>query len=203
MVFIKNGGKMKEIRSIGVYCSSSNNVDQVYKNAAFQLGKALADRDIQMIFGGGGQGLMGIVANAAMENNGHVIGYMPNHLKKFEDPNWMISELHMVDNMHTRKRLMFENSEAFFILPGGFGTLDETFELITWRQLELHEKPIVFININGYWDSLKEVTKNIFAQHFADPEDKKAFMFVNSVEEALQVLYRAPEPKAEESTDWL
>lgn len=185
---------MKEIRATGVYCSSYEGLDDVYKKTAVELGQQLAEHHITMIYGGGAQGLMGEVSKSAMAHGGRVIGFMPHHLKEFEDPNWAITELHMVDTMHTRKRLMFEHSDAFLALPGGFGTLDETFELITWRQLKLHEKPIIFINVNEYWAPLQELTENIFNQHFARAEDKNFFKFVNSIPEAFQALLSAPKP---------
>lgn len=185
---------MKQIKSIGVYCSASDRVDGIYKKSAQELGEQLANHKITMVYGGGVQGLMGQVANSVMESGGKVIGFMPDHLKKFEDPNRAITELHMVDSMHTRKRLMFENSDAFFILPGGFGTLDETFELITWRQLKLHDKPIIFINVNDYWSPLQKLTNNIFAQNFAKPEDEQIFKFVNSISDAFNVVLKGPEP---------
>lgn len=195
---------MKEIQSIGVYCSSYDTVKDTYRKAALELGQQLAQHKITMVYGGGSQGLMGEVANSAMANGGHVIGFMPHHLKEFEDPNLNITELHLVDTMHTRKRLMFEHSDAFFVLPGGFGTLDETFEIITWRQLELHKKPIIFININDYWTPLKELAKNIFDQHFAKPEHKQCFRFVQSVPEAFEALLKAPEPPAPEPVaEWV
>jgi uncharacterized protein (TIGR00730 family) len=193
---------MKQIKSIGVYCSSKN-VDGVYKDSATDLGHLLAKHKMTMIFGGGSHGLMGEVANAAMSSGGKVIGFMPDHLKQFEEPNWGITELHMVDSMHTRKRLMFENADAFFILPGGFGTLDETFEIITWRQLKLHEKPIIFININDYWSPLKELAKNIFDQKFAKAEDKSAFRFVDSVEAAINAILKAHETSHEPLGEWV
>jgi len=195
---------MKQVLSVGVYCSSSDRVDGVYKSAANELGNQLAFHKITMIYGGGSEGLMGEVANAAMAGGGKVIGFMPNHLEQFEDPNWAITELHMVDTMHTRKRLMFEHAEAFFVLPGGFGTLDETFEIITWRQLKLHDKPIIFININNYWDPLEELTKNIFNQKFAKSEDQKIFRFVRSIPDAFRALGRVHEPTSHEPlTEWI
>jgi uncharacterized protein (TIGR00730 family) len=195
---------MKEIKSIGVYCSASERVDGVYKTSAVELGKQLAHHKMTMVYGGGAQGLMGVVANSTMDSGGRVIGFMPEHLKEFEDPNWTITELHMVDTMHTRKRLMFEHSDAFFILPGGFGTLDETFEIITWRQLHLHEKPVIFININNYWDPLEDLMSNIFDQNFAKPEHRKFFKFVTTIPEAFQALQRAPEPTSHEPlTEWV
>jgi uncharacterized protein (TIGR00730 family) len=184
---------MKETQAIGVYCSSYEGLNEIYKEAAIELGRQLAERQLTMIYGGGALGLMGEVSKAAMAHNGRVIGFMPHHLKEFEDPNWAITELHMVDTMHTRKRLMFEHSDAFFALPGGFGTLDETFEMITWQQLKLHNKPLIFININNYWAPLQELTTNIFEQGFAKPEDKRCFKFASSISEAFQALLAAPE----------
>jgi len=195
---------MKEIQAVGVFCSSYDGVDDIYAKAALELGQQLAKRHITMIYGGGVQGLMGKVANALMDHGGRVIGFMPHHLKEVEDPNLAITELHLVDTMHTRKRLMFEHSDAFFVLPGGFGTLDESFELITWRQLQLHEKPIIFINVNDYWTPLEELTKNIFTQHFAKPEHKSCFKFVRSIPEAFQSLFKAPTPTTHEPVaEWV
>jgi uncharacterized protein (TIGR00730 family) len=187
---------MKQIEAIGVYCSSYDSVDDVYKKAARELGETLAEHHRTLIYGGSNQGLMGEVANATMAHGGRVLGFTPQHLQEFEEPNWAITEIHLVDTMHTRKRLMFEHSDAFIVLPGGFGTLDETFEIITWHQLELHEKPIVFININEYWTPLEELTKNIFQQHFAKKEHEKFFKFVKTIPEAFQILLKAPEPAA-------
>jgi uncharacterized protein (TIGR00730 family) len=182
---------MKEIQTVGVYCSSYDSVSDVYNKAAVTLGEELAKRKITLVYGGGNQGLMGQLANTTMKEGGRVIGYMPEHLKNFEEPNWSITEMHMVDSMHTRKRLMFEKADAFFVLPGGFGTLDETFEVITWRQLGLHNKPVIFININEYWTPLRDLTKNIFDQHFAKPEHKKYFQFAPTIPEAFQLLLEA------------
>ncbi|MBA3813589.1 MAG: TIGR00730 family Rossman fold protein [Alphaproteobacteria bacterium] len=194
---------MKKIQAVGVYCSSYEGLAEVYRKAAFELGQQLAEHDITMVYGGGAMGLMGEVSRSTMFHGGRVIGFMPHHLKEFEDPNLEITELHMVDTMHTRKQLMFEHSDAFLALPGGFGTLDETFEIITWEQLHLHDKPIVFVNVNGYWDPLQQLTSNIFDQGFAEIEHKKYFKFVNTVSEAFQSLLKAPEPTVHETVEWL
>jgi hypothetical protein len=195
---------MKTFQSIGVYCSSYEDLDEVYKNAARELGQQLAERKITMIFGGGSLGLMGEVSRSVMDHGGRVIGFMPRHLEEFEKPSGHITELHMVDTMHTRKWMMFEHAEAFFILPGGFGTLDETFEIMTWAQLKLHAKPIIFININNYWASLKELTANMFNQGFARPEHQKFFTFVDSIPEAFEALQRAPQGAVCESgVEWI
>lgn len=195
---------MKTIQSIGVYCSSYEGLDEVYKNAAVELGQHLAEKKITMIYGGGALGLMGKVSKAVMDHGGRVVGFMPRHLEEFEKPNLDITELHMVDTMHTRKRMMFEHADAFFILPGGFGTLDETFEIITWEQLKLHDKPIIFININNYWSPLKDLLSNIFNQGFALNEHKKFFKFVNTIPEAFEALQRTPESTISESVaEWV
>lgn len=193
--------QMKEIQAVGVFCSSYDGVDDVYTKAALEFGLQLAERYITMVYGGGVQGLMGKVANSVMDHGGRVIGFMPHHLKALENPNLDITELHLVDSMHMRKRRMFEHSDAFVVLPGGFGTLDETFELITWRQLGLHDKPIVFLNVNDYWTPLEELTKNIFTQRFAKQEHNTYFKFVRSIPEVFQSLFKAPEPKTPEQLD--
>lgn len=198
-LIITKAGKMKKIQSIGVYCSSYEDLDEVYKKAALDLGEQLAEQNITLVYGGGALGLMGDVSKSVMDHGGRVMGFMPRHLEEFEEPNWDITELHMVDTMHTRKRMMFEHSEAFFILPGGFGTLDETFEIITWEQLKLHVKPIIFININNYWAPLQDLTSNIIQQGFAKPDHGKFFKFVNSIPEAFEALNEAPEPVIGES----
>lgn len=194
---------MKKIQAIGVYCSSYEGLDEIYRKAAIELGQELAKHQITMIYGGGAQGLMGEVSRSVMDHGGRAIGFIPHHLKEYEEPNWAITELHMVDTMHTRKRLMFERSDAFLALPGGFGTLDETFEIITWQQLKLHDKPMIFINVNGYWDPLQQLTSNIFDQGFANAEHKKYFKFVNSIPEAFQSLLKAPEPNVHETVEWI
>ena len=185
---------MKEIQSIGVYCSSYDSVSDIYKKAAVALGEELAKRKITLVYGGGNLGLMGQLANTTMKEGGRVIGYMPEHLKNLEEPNWDITEMHMVDSMHTRKRLMFEKAGGFFVLPGGFGTLDEAFEMITWRQLGHHEKPVIFININEYWTPLQDLTSNIFDQHFAKTKKKKYFQFAPSISEAFRFLLEIKTP---------
>ena len=195
---------MKEIQAIGVYCSSYDSVSDVYKKAAVALGQELAKRKITLVYGGGNLGLMGQLANTTMKEGGRVIGYMPEHLKNLEEPNWDITEMHMVDSMHTRKRLMFEQADGFFVLPGGFGTLDEAFEMITWRQLGLHEKPVIFININEYWTPFQDLTNNIFEQHFAKPEHKKYFQFFSSIPEAFQFILEAKTPPNHEpAAEWV
>ncbi len=180
--------KPNKIQTVAVYCSASVKIDPLYLDAAREVGEELARRQLTMIYGGSTRSMMGAAAEAVMTHGGRVIGFIPKHLKKIEVPKDDITELHLVDTSHIRKHLMFEHSDAFFILPGGFGTLDETFEIIARKDLKLHEKPIIFINVNGYWDALSVMVKNIFDQNFARSEDKDLFQIVSSVSEAFQVL---------------
>src|SRR5690606_20786407 len=120
-------------------------------------------------------GLMAAVSNSVIDHGKFVTGYSPEHLQEREIPNYSIQDLHIVDTMHTRKQMMFEDADAFFVLPGGFGTLDETFEVITWRQLGLHDKPIVLININDYWAHLQELMEQIIVEKFASDSHRTFF----------------------------
>jgi uncharacterized protein (TIGR00730 family) len=135
------------IRSLAVFCGSKNGNDPVYVQHAAQLGKILADHQITLIYGGGSIGIMGTIADAVMMNGGKVTGIIPQVLVDWERQHTSISELIIVDNMHVRKKKMYELSDAAVILPGGFGTLDELFEMVTWNQLSIHDKHIYIINL--------------------------------------------------------
>ena len=133
-------------------------VSDTYKDAAHQLGTLLGQNGHQLVYGGGRVGLMGIIADATLAAGGPVVGIIPEHIQVLEVEHTGLSELLVVDSMHTRKRMMVDRSDAFVVLPGGLGTLDETFEILTWKQLRLHDKPIVVANIDGYWDPLEGMT---------------------------------------------
>jgi uncharacterized protein (TIGR00730 family) len=179
---------MKKIQAVCVYCSASDRLDPIYKEAADYLGTRLAQEDIKLVFGGGRVGLMGILADAVIKNGGRAIGFIPHYLEEYEGSHNGIQELHIVDSMHTRKSKMAENSDAFIILPGGFGTLDELFEILTWRQLDLHTKPIIIVNINNYWDPLISLMHNVVEHNFARLTDIQLVNVVSSVDEAIQLL---------------
>ncbi len=180
---------MEKIKSVCVYCGSSSTVSDVYKTAAADLGKQFINNDVRLIYGGGQVGLMGIIANSVMENGGKVTGFITQYLNEFEKGHTGISELFVVDSMHERKRLMFEHSDAFAILPGGFGTLDEIFEILTWRQLRLHTKPVVFVDINKYWSSLFDTfVDHMIAEKFVRPEHKKFYTIIEKIEDVLPAL---------------
>ncbi len=185
---------MKNVSALCVYCGSSGNVDQVYLEAAEQTGALLAKKGIRLVFGGGGIGLMGTVADAVLAGNGEVIGVMPKFLEDIEVAHERITELIVVDSMHTRKQKMFDLSDAFLVLPGGYGTLDEMIEIITWKQLRRHDKPVLLVNVAGYWDPFQTLVNSIIKKGFARPKDFELFTIVSSVEEILPTLALAPEP---------
>jgi uncharacterized protein (TIGR00730 family) len=185
---------MSQVRAVCVYCGSSGKVADSYKAAAHELGIRLGSEGLRLVYGGGRVGLMGIVADATLSVGGEVIGIIPDHIQKLEVDHTGLTELHVVDSMHTRKRMMVERSDAFVILPGGLGTLDEAFEIITWRQLRLHDKPIVIVNIDGYWDPLKALLDHMMQAGFAQPTSGRLFRFVARIEEVLPALRGAPEP---------
>lgn len=190
---------MSNIRSVCVYCGSSNFVDEAYKQAAKQTGHLLATAGLEIVYGGGNVGLMGITADAALAAGGRVIGIIPDHIQKFEVDHTGLTELHVVDSMHTRKRMMVERSDAFIVLPGGIGTLDEMFEIITWRQLQLHAKPVLIVNINGFWDPLLALMDHMQATGFMRKPNlpgasSQLYQIVNDVESILPLLSVQPTP---------
>jgi uncharacterized protein (TIGR00730 family) len=141
-------------RSVAVFCAAAEGVRPEYRTAAAELGRALAKRGIGLIYGGAKVGLMGAVADATLDAGGYVVGVIPHVLVDKEITHDGLSELHVVDTMHTRKRLMGEKADAFIILPGGFGTLEELFEVLAWQTLELHAKPVVLLNTAGFYDKM-------------------------------------------------
>jgi len=145
---------MADLRSICVYCGANPGNDPRYSEAAEALGRAIAGAGLRLVYGGGSIGLMGLVARAAMADGAPVTGIIPQFLKDREIMLREVSDLVVTEDMHERKRIMFERSDAFVALPGGIGTLEELVEMMTWAQLDQHRKPILIVNINGFWDSL-------------------------------------------------
>lgn len=184
---------MKKTKRVCVYCGASTRVDEIYRQTAIRLGEMLAISGMDVVYGGGRLGLMGLVADSALANGAHVVGYIPKILEKFEGAHSGLSHLEIVDTMHTRKRKMVELADAFVILPGGFGTLDELFEIMTWRQLEMHNKQIIIINVNNYWTPLKNLIHNIIEEKFATPTHATFATFVDNVDEAIEKLQEYPE----------
>ena len=194
---------MTKINNVCVYCGSSSNVDNSFKEAATQLGQLIAGEGWGVVYGGGRVGLMGLVADAALGAGGKVVGIIPEHIQEREVEHTDLTELIVVDTMHVRKQMMVDKSEAFVILPGGVGTMDEFFELVTWKQLGLHDKPIIVVDLNGYWSKLIELITNIAAEGFMREDDLKLFQVVEKIEDVPETLKNAPTEKFDPTTKWI
>lgn len=163
---------------MAVFCGSKNGVNDLYAIHARQLGRLLAEENIRLIYGGGSKGLMGAVADAALESGGKVIGVIPEQLRSWEHQHDGLTELHVVSDMHVRKKMMYELCDAAIILPGGFGTMDELFEMLTWNQLAIHDKPIFVLNSGGYYSDLFQMMQRMQQQGFLyDPVSERVGIF--------------------------
>jgi uncharacterized protein (TIGR00730 family) len=157
---------MTAINSVCIYCGSSNGADEKYKIIAREAGEYCAAQKWKIVYGGGHNGLMGAMADAALKKSAHVTGVIPHHLKEQEAAHMGLGALHVTHTMHERQLRMSELSDAFVILPGGLGTLAEFFEIVTWKQLRLHQKPIVIVNAYGFWDPLLAMIGRIEEEKF-------------------------------------
>ena len=179
---------MRRIRSLCVYCGSREGTEPRHRRAAAALGTGLAARSISLVYGAGGIGLMNVVANGVIAGGGVTIGVIPRHLAALELKHGGLTETVLVDTMHERKQHMFERSDAFAVLPGGFGTLDELFEMLTWKMLGLHRKPIFLVNSAGYWDPLVGLIDRIIGEDFARPKTRQLLIVVPSVEALFEAI---------------
>jgi uncharacterized protein (TIGR00730 family) len=190
---------MQHVTRLCVYCGSAVGLDSRYRDAARELGEALGKAGIELVFGGGRVGLMGVIADAVLEAGGRVVGIIPDRLRAAELAHQGASELVITGSMHDRKRLMAERADAFAVLPGGIGTLDETFETLTWRHLGLHGKPIFIVDIAGYWQPLRDLLDHLVAQGFAAPLVPRLLKIVPSVAELMSALAHAQSGEAPRS----
>ncbi len=175
-------------KNICVFCGAQNNVPQSHLDIGRELGEWMGENDMQLVYGGGDCGIMGAVANGVLTKEGRVTGVFPESLKEIEKEHQSLTEIVIVDSMHTRKELMYKRSDAFVILPGGFGTMDEMFEIMTWKQLRLHSDPIFVFNHEGYWDHLVALMENIINTGFAKPETRELYKVVNDFDTLKQEL---------------
>ncbi|WP_213804351.1 TIGR00730 family Rossman fold protein [Granulicella sp. dw_53] len=175
-------------RNIAVFCASVDGAQPLYRQIAEELGTTLANREIGLIYGGAKVGLMRAVAEACLAAGGHVTGVIPHVLVDLEVAHRGISELHVVDTMHTRKALMGQKADAFLILPGGFGTLEEMFEVLAWQTLKLHSKPTVLLNIDGFYDLLLAFLDHAVTQGILKQKNRANLLVATSVESALEAL---------------
>jgi uncharacterized protein (TIGR00730 family) len=180
------------IQTVCVYCSSSDRTPAVYLEAAARLGRVLAGAGISVVYGGSTLGSMGRMAAAALDAGGKVIGILPRFMDELEWGNRALTELRIVDDMHERKRLMLELSDAVIALPGGCGTLEELFEAITWKRLGLYFGPIVLVNVNGFYDSCIDLLERTVAEGFMNEQHRAMWSVVAEPEQAIQALRDAP-----------
>ncbi len=192
-----------KISSVCVYCGSSGRVSDTYKQAATDFGKIIAQNNAALVYGGGRVGLMGLVADSVMANNGKVVGIIPHHIESREVAHQGLTELYVVDSMHIRKQMMVEKSDAFVVLPGGIGTLDEVCEILTWKQLGMHDKPIVIANIDNYWKPFGDMVAHIIESGFMRAEDARLMTVVDTVEEIFPALIQAPGEAFDPASKWI
>jgi uncharacterized protein (TIGR00730 family) len=166
-------------KSIAVFCGSRQGANELYVEHAKQLGRLMAENNISLIYGGGSKGLMGAVADAVMDNGGKVIGVIPEVLVQWEAQHHGITELHVVSDMHSRKKMMYELCDAAIILPGGYGTLDELFELLTWNTLQIHSKKIILLNSAGYYEHLFNHIRQMTKEEFLYEDWEERITIVN------------------------
>jgi len=178
-------------RSVCVYCGSRFGNNPAYKLAATKLGQTIANMGWRLVYGAGDVGLMGAVADGAQKTGGETFGVIPEHLLKREVGKHDLTRFIVTENMHERKKVMYMNSDAIVVLPGGAGSLDELFEVLTWRQLGLHEKPIYLLNIEGYWAPLIALLDHVIDQGFADATLRDYFTVVETVDGLADALGRA------------
>ncbi len=186
----------QRIRSVCVYCGSSNLADPAYLEAAHRVGGEIAKAGLTFVYGGGGVGLMGASARGAHEAKGKVLGIIPEFLKGREQPFDDVETI-VVTTMHERKMMMFEQSDSFVVLPGGIGTLEEIVELLSWRRLDLHRKPIVFLNQNGFYETLFALIQHTIDENFSPPEMLETYRSVDRVEDVVPAILSMavpPEP---------
>lgn len=177
---------MPQLKSLCIFCGSQIGNNPEFLRAAESLGRALAVNGTTLVFGGGRVGLMGAAADAALKGGGSVLGVIPQFLKDKELAHSGLTEMIVVPDMHTRKRVMFERSDAFCVLPGGVGTLEEMFEIVSWRQLHRHNKPIIVLNTAGYWSNLLGLLDQIIAADFAHKGHESLVTVVDKAEDVAQ-----------------
>ena len=175
-------------KNIAVFCAASDGVRAEYCDTAKELGRKMAERRIGLIYGGAKIGIMGAVADATLAAGGHVVGVIPHVLVDKEIAHDGLSELHVVDTMHTRKRLMGEKADAFLAMPGGFGTFEELFEVLAWQTLKLHAKPVLLLNTNGFYDRMLAFFDHCVEQGMLKAKNREIVLVAATVEEALERL---------------
>ena len=166
-----------EIRTVAVFCGSHSGKNPVFAEHVAELGKLLAMLGVKIVYGGGHAGLMGVLADAILKNEGQIMGIIPEMLVEREAQHKGLTELAVVTDMHTRKKMMYERCDAVIVLPGGFGTMDELFEMLTWNQLKIHDKKIYVLNSEGFYNSIQKQIKLMMEEEFLAPEPADKIIF--------------------------
>jgi uncharacterized protein (TIGR00730 family) len=190
---------MSKIKTVCVYCGSGPGTNPLFVEAAVALGKAFAENDVRLVYGGGSLGLMGAVAKSTLDHGGSVTGIIPEFLTARENALARVQEMIVTPDMHERKRLMFERSDAFVALPGGIGTLEELVEQLTWQQLGRHSKPVLLANIDGFWEPLLALLSHMRATQFIRPTLAIEILKAERVEDILPRLRAAAAGASEET----
>ncbi len=185
---------MAEITSLAVYCGARLGAEQGHRALGEAFGARLAERGMRLVYGGGRIGMMGVIADAVLAAGGEVVGVIPEHLNDVEIAHGGASELIVVDSMHARKHRMFTLSDAFVAFPGGIGTLDETIEILTWRQLGLHDKPLYLMNHLGYWGPLEDLMAHVIDSGFADTSIRRLYETVTDLDDLFRRLAAGAHP---------
>jgi len=181
---------MYTFNNVCVFCASSAGNDPIYIESAKQVGEFIGQRNLSLIYGGGKVGLMGAVADASIDAGGKVTGIIPDFMMAKEIGHTGVSELVVVESMHERKLQMHELSDAVITLPGGFGTFEELFEILTWIQLGLYQKPVGILNINGYYDFLEKQLDNMVVEGLLKKEHREGLVFSNDLEELFELMHQ-------------
>lgn len=185
-------------RRICIFCGSLSGDDASYRALAQETARAIAAAGYGIVYGGGGIGLMGVIADAALAEGGEVVGIIPQALARAEVAHRGLSELHVVEGMHERKALMLQLSDAFMVLPGGFGTMDELCEALSWRQLGIHDRPVGILNYRGYFDDLLSMFDTMVERGFLSPRHRKLVVDATAIQPLMKAMFgpdaSAPKP---------
>ncbi|WP_135076595.1 TIGR00730 family Rossman fold protein [Terasakiella sp. SH-1] len=190
-------------KSLCVFCGSKNGNDPEFVKEAQKLGKMMADQGVELVYGGGSIGIMGVIAEEVLAHGGRVTGVIPEFLQKFEVGHQNLNELIITESMHDRKRTMFERSDGFIVLPGGLGTMDETFEIMTWKQLRLHDKPIIVLDTKNYWQPFHQLVEATIAGDFAHEAVRDLYCLVKTAEDVFHSFKDLPNTREEVFTSHL
>ncbi|MAO08675.1 MAG: TIGR00730 family Rossman fold protein [Alteromonas sp.] len=186
---------MNKLEKICVFCGSSEGNDIAISQAATELGKTFAEKEITLVYGAAKIGIMGVLAQSVLDHHGHVVGIIPEFLKKKEVVHLGLSELITTENMHERKLRMQQESDGFIALPGGMGTLEELFEILTWLQLGLHSKPVGLLNTNHFYDDLLQLLETMVRKGFLSMENYELLLVSDSIEKLLEKMEQFKSPK--------